>query len=149
MTGDQLTRLEREIKLLARQVAGLPIRIAESGGGGGGKTFTAFAASSIGAGSATDPTSGTGTVYEVAADGTTTEVGVDKTLWNPYEHGVKGSLSVSEIDGDNYQIVGYDLLQALWLRPGAGARKLLGTEAGASSPTDLKFLSSVKCGEVV
>lgn len=50
MTGDRLTRLEREVRLIARQIAGLPIRIAESGGGGGtsnirfARVTTAFAA---------------------------------------------------------------------------------------------------------
>lgn len=115
---------------------------------GGGKLFSAIAATTINAGTPSSPTSGTATVYDVAADGTTTSLG-SMTVWNPFVHKIKGALTVAEIDSENYLVCGYDLLEALAVLTDFGARKYLGTAAGASSPTDIKWQATVKCGEVV
>jgi len=144
---DRARRVIRQVERMeARPKKGRRVR--GGGGGGGGEMFTALAASEIVAGTPSAPTSGTATVYEVDADGNTTSLD-SKTVYNPFAHGVKGALTVSRIDDDNYLICGFDLLEALAARDNFGARKYLGTAAGASSPTDIKWQATVKCGEVV
>ena len=113
-------------------------------GAGAGGAFTANAASAISAGSPSAPASGTATVYEVTASGTT-NLG-QKTVKNPFVHGVKGALALAKIDEDNYLVTGFDLLQALSLLPDFNALKYLGTPSGGGSPTGIKWLPTTVCG---
>lgn len=100
---------------------------------------TANIGTAINAGSASAPVSGSGTVYRVAADGTTTSLGA-KTIWNPFNHKVKGAASVGELDSNNYLLRGCDLLEALYLLTGVAEEKVLGLPSGANDPTDIQWL---------
>lgn len=114
---------------------------------GSANSYTALASGAISAGSPSAPNSGTGNVYEHTS-GSINNLG-DKTLKNPFGHSVMGALALTKIDDDNFLIVGFDLFHALWLRDGFGARKYLGTDGGASSPDDIEWKPTVKCGEVI
>lgn len=101
--------------------------------------YTADAGSAISAGTPSAPNSGSATVYEVEADGTTTSLG-SKTVLNPFRHAVKGALTVLRVGEENFLIAGFDVLEALYLLTGAAEKKSLVLPTGANDPTDIRWL---------
>lgn len=111
------------------------------------EVFTAHVSTAIGAGSANAPTEGSGLVYEVGADGSTSPLGT-KTIWNPFNHKVRGACCVSKLDDSNYLVNGFDLLEALYLLENAGARTVLHIPEDTTGPTSIQWQDTVKCSEI-
>jgi hypothetical protein len=80
------------------------VRVAASGGSNMA-VFTADISSTIAAGSAGSPTSGSGTVYRINSDGSATNLGA-QDLWNPFEIGAVGSATCQYLGGGQYLLTG-------------------------------------------
>jgi hypothetical protein len=152
MERDRLDRIEMDLARVSRQIAGLPVRIARSGGGGGGGasgTFVCTLSSNIGASTPGGTmTAGTGTVYSIGEDGELTEVGT-RDIFNPFTCTLPSAAAqytcAKTFEGatdadDQFTIVGPDMMQVLYSLTGSAEKTTLSLPSGETSAADIQWL---------